>query len=74
MILQLNPTLPVRTKLGRGRALFLIDYGMDVNTCWVVSLNQTGVVKHFDSNDLVIEENYTFGTKNENFPTDWPKE
>lgn len=28
MILQLNPTILVQTPLGKGHALFLIDYGM----------------------------------------------
>lgn len=60
MILQLNPMILVETPLGRGMAIFLIDYGMHQNTCWVVALEQDGVVKHFDSNDIIMSPNYTY--------------
>ncbi|AFY93153.1 hypothetical protein [Chamaesiphon minutus] len=60
MILQLNPTILVETPLGQGQALFLIDYGMHQNTCWVVALNENGIVKHFDCNDIVVSVNYTY--------------
>ena len=61
MILQLNPTLSVNTPLGQGHAIFLIDYGMHQNTCWVVALKESGIIKHFDSNDIIIAPNYTYG-------------
>lgn len=61
MILQLNPTILVDTPLGRGHALFIIDYGMHQNTCWVVALQENGVVKHFDCNSIIIATNYTYG-------------
>lgn len=38
MIHQLNPTIFVDTPLGKGHAIFLIDYGMHQNSCWVVVL------------------------------------
>lgn len=50
----------VDTPLGRGQVLFIIDYGMHQNTCWVVALTNNGVVKHFESNDIIISTNYTF--------------
>ncbi len=61
MILQLNPTIMVETPLGTGQAIMIIDYGMHQNTCWVVANNQTGVVKHFDCNDIILSTNYTYG-------------
>jgi hypothetical protein len=61
MILQLNPCILVYTPLGRGQALFIIDYGMHQNTCWVVTLEDTGKVKHFDCNDILMATNYTYG-------------
>ena len=61
MILQLNPTLLVETPLGRGHVLFIIDYGMHQNTCWVVALEKDGVVKHFDCNDIILATNFTYG-------------
>lgn len=51
----------VETPLGRGHCIFIIDYGMHQNTCWVVALEESGVVKHFDCNDIIISTNYTYG-------------
>ncbi|QES90321.1 hypothetical protein [Rhizosphaericola mali] len=60
MILQMNPTILVDTPLGRGQAIFIIDYGMHQNSCWVVTLEKNGIVKHFDSNDIIVCTNFTF--------------
>lgn len=65
MMLQLNPTILVETPLGRGHALFVIDYGMHQNTCWVVTLENNGIVKHFDCNDVILSTNYTFSINTE---------
>jgi hypothetical protein len=56
MIIQLSPTIEVNTPLGDGEALFMIDYGLNVNTVWVVRLEK-GVVKHFYSDDIRIYGN-----------------
>jgi hypothetical protein len=69
MILQLNPAILVETPLGRGEAIFLIDYGMHQNSCWIVALKEDGVIKHFDCNDVIMATNYTYSlnlTKNTN--------
>ncbi len=59
-ILQLSPQLCVYTPLGKGLAYVIIDYGMSVNTCWMVRLAD-GQVKHFDANDIRLEGNPTYG-------------
>lgn len=56
MILQLNPTIDVSTTLGDGTAMFIIDYGIDVNTVWVVRY-PGGEVKHLYSDDIRIYGN-----------------
>jgi hypothetical protein len=61
MILQLTPTILVETPLGTGQAIFIIDYGMHQNTCWIVALQKDGVIKHFDCNDVILSTNYTYG-------------
>ncbi len=61
MIHQLKPSILVETPLGTGQAIFLIDYGMHQNTCWVVALQKDGVIKHFDCNDVILSTNYTYG-------------
>lgn len=60
MILQLNPAILVDTPLGRGLTIFIIDYGMHQNSCWIVALEKDGVIKHFDCNDVVLTTNYTY--------------
>lgn len=61
MILQLDPSMLVETPLGAGQALFVIDYGMHQNTCWVIALVKDGVIKHFDCNDVILSANHTYG-------------
>lgn len=60
MILQLDPTIYVDTPLDRGHAIFLIDDGMHQNSCWIVALEENGIVKHFDANDVIICTNFTY--------------
>jgi len=67
MLLQLNPAIPVETSLGKGQAIFLIDYGMHQNTCWVVVLESKGIVKHFDANDIIVSTNYTYHINTEKY-------
>ena len=43
--------MDVNTPLGDGEAIFIIDYGVNVNTVWVVRLSG-GHVKHFYSDDI----------------------
>lgn len=73
MIHQLKPSLLVETPLGQGLAIFIIDYGMHQNTCWVVSLINDGIIKHFDCNDVVLSTNYTYGLNLKKFKTNNPK-
>ncbi len=61
MILQLDPAILVETPLGQGQAIFIIDYGMHQNSCWIVALVESGIIKHFDCNDVILATNYTYG-------------
>lgn len=40
MILQLSPTIYVDTPLGKGHCIFIIDYGMHQNSCWIIVLEK----------------------------------
>jgi hypothetical protein len=55
-MLQLNPTIDVQTPLGDGEAFFIVDYGVNVNTVWVVRL-PGGFIKHFYSDDIRVYDN-----------------
>ena len=77
MILQLNPAILVETPLGQGFAIFIIDYGMHQNSCWIVALNKNSVIKHFDCNDVILSTNYTYRMnlmRNSNHPPEERKE
>lgn len=56
IMLQLNPTIDVLTPHGDGTAMFIIDYGPDVNTVWAVRL-QGGIIKHYYSDDIRVYGN-----------------
>lgn len=61
MIIQLAPQIRVKTSLGFGWCYLILDYSLNINTIWVVRLDQNGEVKHFDSNDIQIEGNPMLG-------------
>lgn len=54
--------LQVQTPLGDGRALLLIDYGIDTNPVLFVHLND-GRFRCVDQNDLAGVENLMLGIK-----------
>lgn len=56
IILQLNPQIPVLTPNGDGDAIFLIDYGITVNTVWVVR-HSGGKILHYYSDDIRVYGN-----------------
>lgn len=60
MILQLNPWIEVVTVHGAGWAMFIIDYGLNLNSCWVVVTKKDGRIRHYDSNDVTVDVNYTY--------------
>lgn len=61
MILQLNPPIWVRTPLGEGDTLLVIDYGVSINSVWIVHLFDTGKVVHVDSSDIRVMGNAMYG-------------
>jgi len=63
VILEIEKIIWVETKLGKGIALFLIDYGVQNNTIWIVALEDDGKIKHFDSNQIRLVENFTLNIK-----------
>ncbi len=64
MILQLNPPLPLMTPKGEGLALFIIDYGIEHNLCWVVALNASSEIWTYQNSDVRACKNITFHRAN----------
>lgn len=56
MIHEFKTPIAVKTPHGDGDALLFIDYGLNVNSVWVVRL-QGGEVKHYYSDDILIYGN-----------------
>ena len=57
MIYQLKTTIDVHTPLGYGKAIAWIDYGSDTNTVWKVVLYDTGMVRNFYDDDVLVYPN-----------------
>lgn len=62
-LLQLEPSIPLMTPKGRGRAIVLIDYGIEENLLWVVFLDETGECWTFQNKHIHAEPNITMGAK-----------
>lgn len=56
---ELQQILWVTTPHGDGQVLFLMDYGVHENTIFVVALEEDGMIKHYNSNDVRLCRNNT---------------
>ena len=63
MIYQLKSTIDVNTPLGYGKAIAWIDYGSDTNTIWKVVLYDSGMVRNFYDDDILVYPNPMDGGK-----------
>ena len=59
VIHELQQILWVSTPHGDGQVLFLMDYGVHENTIFVVALEESGIIKHYNSNDVRLCKNNT---------------
>ena len=60
-MLQLDPPIWVETPLGEGHALVLFDYGVSINSVWLVHLFDGGKVVHIDSSEIRVMGNEMYG-------------
>ena len=63
---EIQQILYIDTPHGKGIALFIIDYGPQVNTVWVVTNLETGKIRHYDTNQITVSKNYTLDLKTKN--------
>ena len=68
MILQLNPSLPVETKAGKGQAVALIDYSPEHDLYWVVFLDHNRECWTFNNKDIRAQSNFTLGRQSAYHP------
>lgn len=64
VIHEIEQVLWVETPHGDGQALFLIDYGIHENIIFVVALQDSREIKHYNSNQVKICKNYTMEIDN----------
>jgi len=63
IIHELKNTIDVECPLGYGKAIAWIDYGSDTNTIWKVVLYETGIVRNFYDDDILVYPNAMDGGK-----------
>jgi hypothetical protein len=54
---ELRNVIYVQTPLGNGKAIAWIDYGSEVNTVWKVVLHDSGMVRNFYDDDILVVPN-----------------
>jgi hypothetical protein len=64
--------IPVKTKLGEGYVIYVESSSMFENDVWTVCLCDSGDVRHFTTDQIIIHKNGTFGIYEKNNST--PKE
>lgn len=72
-MLELANPFDVHTPLGHGIAMFLIAGSYAANPQFIVKLYDSGQIKSFDSNDVLMYGSPTYGEplKPETIPTTW---
>jgi hypothetical protein len=59
MFHEIKQLMYLNTPHGLGIALFIIDYGVQANTIWVVANEKDGAIRHYDSNQITLSKNAT---------------
>lgn len=60
---EVQQVLWVETPHGDGQVLFLMDYGPHENTIWVVCIEKTREIKHYNSSQVKLCWNHTMFDK-----------
>lgn len=58
---ELKNIINVETPLGYGKAIAWIDYGSQTNTVWKVILYDSGMVRNFYDDDILVHPNLMDG-------------
>jgi hypothetical protein len=56
---EITQVMLVDTPFGKAQALFIIDYGIHLNTIWVCASVENGAIRHFDTNQINVTTNHT---------------
>jgi hypothetical protein len=58
-MLEFTNPIPVKTELGDGMAIYVVNSGTFANDIWTVVLND-GTIRHFRTDQVMIERNATW--------------
>jgi len=61
MIHEFKNPMPIVTPMGDGYAIYVESGGMFENDVWTVCLSKDGSIKHFNSSQVRMWQNATFG-------------
>ena len=56
---EIQQVLIVETEFGKSQALFIMDYGVHLNTIWICAALSDGRIRHFESNQITLPKNHT---------------
>lgn len=63
MLLQLNPSIPVKTPKGNAECIGWIDYSKEDNLLWVCFMDDTGECWIFPNHEIRAFENFSIGRR-----------
>jgi hypothetical protein len=64
-MLEFKQPIPVSTPLGNGYAIYVTNSGTFENDIWTITLEKGGRVLHFQTSQIKVCKNSTFGITNQ---------
>ena len=61
--LEFAKPIPVVTEHGEGYAIYVESGGMHFNDIWTCVLKEGGIIRHYNTSQIKIHSNATFGIK-----------
>jgi hypothetical protein len=61
VIHEVQQVMIVNTPFGEEQVLFIIDYGIHMNSIWVCTSLSDGKIRHYDTNQITMTINHTLG-------------
>ncbi len=62
-ILEVKNNIEVETPRGKGRILYITEYGMEIEKMFTVAIDDSGEIWEFTNRDIRMVSNLTFGRK-----------
>ena len=63
-MLEFKNPIPVKTSIGDGMAIYVVNSGTFANDIWTIVLND-GSIRHFRTDQVRVENNATWNIRNQ---------